>query len=197
MARCVVQKQISVCAEGAARETLEEAGARVGIVAPFAHFDIPKISQSYIFFRAKLRQPFTYAAVAPESTDVRLFDIKDIPWRKVRRCIGRSRHVRVAEHLCDNLKTLLGRTHSEHAMVHSDLVFLMVQLAFSAVTIALKLYVEDLERGDWRFHHGVVKKKEGSGPNEPGTFALKDYIGLQLDNERSPVTNSPEHERKA
>ena len=57
------------------------------IVAPFAHFDIPRISQSYIFFRAKLRQPFTFAAVAPESTDVRLFSLKDIPWRKVRTCL--------------------------------------------------------------------------------------------------------------
>ena len=64
------------------------------------------------------------------------------------------------------------------------------------MTIALKLYVEDLERGDWRFHHGVVKNKEGAGPNEPGTFALKGYIGLQLDKAHSPVTGSPEREEE-
>jgi len=32
-------------AAGAARETWEEAGARVEIEAPFVHFDIPGISQ--------------------------------------------------------------------------------------------------------------------------------------------------------
>ena len=32
-------------AEGAKRETWEEAGARVDLLAPFAHFDIPTIGQ--------------------------------------------------------------------------------------------------------------------------------------------------------
>ena len=32
-------------AEGAKRETWEEAGARVEVEAPFAHFDIPTIGQ--------------------------------------------------------------------------------------------------------------------------------------------------------
>ncbi|EIE26158.1 hypothetical protein COCSUDRAFT_40300 [Coccomyxa subellipsoidea C-169] len=37
-------------AAGAARETWEEASARVEIVAPYAHWDIPVIGQAYILF---------------------------------------------------------------------------------------------------------------------------------------------------
>lgn len=38
--------------EGATRETWEEANARVEVLAPYAHFDIPVIGQSYILFRS-------------------------------------------------------------------------------------------------------------------------------------------------
>ncbi len=41
-------------AEGAARETLEEAGAGIEVVRPFVHFDIPAIGQTYLLFHAKL-----------------------------------------------------------------------------------------------------------------------------------------------
>lgn len=96
--------------------------------------------------------------------------------------------------LYDKFESLRGLGPS--SCLQPTLPLRLPQLAFSAVTIALKLYVEDLERGDWRFHHGVVKKKEGAGPNEPGTFALKGYIGLQLDKAHSPVTGSPEREEE-
>ena len=43
-------------AEGAVRETWEEACARVRAVAPFAHFDVPAIGQSYVLFRAELAE---------------------------------------------------------------------------------------------------------------------------------------------
>src|SRR5262245_47246566 len=39
---------------GAIRETHEEAGARVRIVAPYAHFDVPHIGQAYVLYRAEL-----------------------------------------------------------------------------------------------------------------------------------------------
>jgi len=48
--------------QGAARETLEEAGARVQITAPYAHFDIPHIGQAYVFYLAKLITPEYNAA---------------------------------------------------------------------------------------------------------------------------------------
>ena len=38
-------------AEGAARETWEEANCQVEILAPYSHFDIPVIGQAYILFR--------------------------------------------------------------------------------------------------------------------------------------------------
>lgn len=39
-------------AEGAARETWEEANCQVEILAPYSHFDIPVIGQAYILFRS-------------------------------------------------------------------------------------------------------------------------------------------------
>lgn len=70
-------------AEGAARETWEEAGARVNVVAPYVHFDIPSISQAYILFRAELAPPYSFAAQAPESLDAALFEPSRIPWDEV------------------------------------------------------------------------------------------------------------------
>jgi ADP-ribose/FAD diphosphatase len=67
------------CAEGAARETMEEANAAVEIASPYAHLDIPVIGQAYIFFRGRLAAPYTYSA-GPESEDVRLFAPDDIPY---------------------------------------------------------------------------------------------------------------------
>jgi ADP-ribose/FAD diphosphatase len=64
--------------QGAVRETLEEASARVRVIAPYAHFDVPHIGQAYIFYRATLIDP-TYAA-GPESLAVELFAPERIPW---------------------------------------------------------------------------------------------------------------------
>lgn len=38
-------------AQGAARETLEEANAHVQALVPFSHLDIPVIGQAYLLFR--------------------------------------------------------------------------------------------------------------------------------------------------
>jgi ADP-ribose/FAD diphosphatase len=64
--------------QGAVRETLEEAGARVQVVAPYAHFDIPHIGQAYIFYRARMIAPEFSAGT--ESLEVKFVDLKDIPW---------------------------------------------------------------------------------------------------------------------
>ena len=63
---------------GAGRETLEEAGARVRVTAPLAHFDIPDIGQIYLLFRAELLAPGL--APGPESLEVRLFPRDALPW---------------------------------------------------------------------------------------------------------------------
>lgn len=65
-------------AEAAARETLEEASARVEIGAAFSMFSLPHISQVHLLFRAKLLD-LDYAA-GTESLEVALFREADIPW---------------------------------------------------------------------------------------------------------------------
>lgn len=64
--------------EGAARETLEEANARVEVGDLYTLFNLPHIDQVYLLFRGQLREP----AFGPsdESLEVALFDEADIPW---------------------------------------------------------------------------------------------------------------------
>jgi ADP-ribose/FAD diphosphatase len=64
--------------EGAARETWEEARARVRIVAPYVHFDVPHIGQAYLIYRAELTEPGFSAG--PESEAVELVRPAQIPW---------------------------------------------------------------------------------------------------------------------
>ncbi|KAJ9695541.1 hypothetical protein PVL29_010830 [Vitis rotundifolia] len=65
-------------AEGAIRETWEEAGADVEVQSPFAQLDIPLIGQTYIIFLGKLKKP--HFSPGPESLDCRLFALDDIPF---------------------------------------------------------------------------------------------------------------------
>ena len=68
-------------AQGAQRETLEEAEARIEIIAPYALFNICYVNQIYVMFRARLLDGKFKAG--KESTDVRLFLEEDIPWDQV------------------------------------------------------------------------------------------------------------------
>lgn len=68
--------------EGAVRETLEEANARVVVEAPYAHWDIPVIGQAYILFRAKLLAPFTFSP-GVETLETALFEPNDIPFEQI------------------------------------------------------------------------------------------------------------------
>ncbi|KAI3667481.1 hypothetical protein L6452_42542 [Arctium lappa] len=64
--------------EGAMRETWEEAGAKVQVLSPFAHLDIPLIGQTYIIFLAKMTTQ--HFSPGPESSECRLFALDDIPF---------------------------------------------------------------------------------------------------------------------
>src|SRR4051812_5296680 len=64
--------------EGAAREALEEANARVEIGELYTLYSLPHISQVYMMFLAKLRDPDVSAGV--ESLEVRLGDEGETPW---------------------------------------------------------------------------------------------------------------------
>lgn len=64
--------------DGARRETFEEAGAEVEIIAPHAHLDLPHIGQTYFWYRARLRAPLQPPGA--ESSEVRWFRYDALPW---------------------------------------------------------------------------------------------------------------------
>ena len=64
--------------EGAVRETLEEAGARIEIGPLFSMIDVPHVEQVHLFFRARLLD-LDFAA-GEESLEVRLFTEAEVPW---------------------------------------------------------------------------------------------------------------------
>jgi ADP-ribose pyrophosphatase YjhB (NUDIX family) len=67
--------------EGAARETLEEASARVEVASLYALFNLPHVNQIYVMFRARLLD-LQYGP-GPESLEVTLYDESDIPWEQL------------------------------------------------------------------------------------------------------------------
>jgi ADP-ribose pyrophosphatase YjhB (NUDIX family) len=64
--------------EGAIRETWEEAYANVSVEGIYTIFNLPHISQIYMFFRASLADLNFRPGI--ESLDVRLFTEQEIPW---------------------------------------------------------------------------------------------------------------------
>lgn len=68
-------------AEAAARETLEEAGARVEVQTLFTLLNVPHVHQVHLFYLARLLDINVQAG--EESLEVRLFDEADIPWNKI------------------------------------------------------------------------------------------------------------------
>lgn len=68
-------------AEGALRETLEEAGARVELAQPFSMISVPRVNQVHLFFRARLVDlEFRPGA---ETLEVALFEEAGVPWREI------------------------------------------------------------------------------------------------------------------
>ncbi|HMM54197.1 MAG TPA: NUDIX hydrolase [Candidatus Desulfobacillus sp.] len=76
-------------AQAAARETLEEACARIEIGEMFSFITVPHINQVHILYRARLLD--LDFAPGQESLEVRLFDEASIPWQEIAfRTIGLS-----------------------------------------------------------------------------------------------------------
>ncbi len=65
-------------ADGALRETFEEAGARVELGPLFSVFDIPHVDQVHLFYLARMKDLHFQAGI--ESLEVRLFKEEEIPW---------------------------------------------------------------------------------------------------------------------
>jgi ADP-ribose pyrophosphatase YjhB (NUDIX family) len=66
---------------GAAREALEEAGARIHIDQLLGVYSLEHISQVHLIFRATLADPHIEAG--EESLEVRLFAWEEIPWEEL------------------------------------------------------------------------------------------------------------------
>ncbi|HUL42030.1 MAG TPA: NUDIX hydrolase [Burkholderiales bacterium] len=67
--------------EGAIRETLEEAHARVEVSMLYALYNVPHVSQVYLLFRARLLD--LNFRPGSESLEVQLFDERQIPWNQI------------------------------------------------------------------------------------------------------------------
>jgi len=67
--------------QGAARETWEEACARVSNLDLYRIFDVPYINQVYMFYRCDLDNG--EYGVGPESLETGLYEEQDIPWDQI------------------------------------------------------------------------------------------------------------------
>lgn len=65
-------------AQGALRETKEEANANAEVIDLYTLFSLPHISQVYMFYRARLTDLDFYPGV--ESHETQLFQQDEIPW---------------------------------------------------------------------------------------------------------------------
>jgi ADP-ribose pyrophosphatase YjhB (NUDIX family) len=68
-------------AQGATRETLEEAGARVELTAPFSMISVPYVNQVHLFYRARLLD--LQFKAGEESLEVSLYDEAQVPWKDI------------------------------------------------------------------------------------------------------------------
>ncbi len=68
-------------AEGARREAMEEAGADIVLDGVLALYNVSRIGQVQVLYRASLATPGIEAGV--ESLEVRMFAWEDIPWDRI------------------------------------------------------------------------------------------------------------------
>ena len=68
-------------AEGAARETDEEAGAKFEMEGLFTVLSVPRVGQVHLFFRARLLSD--QFAPGHETIEARLFSEDEIPWEEI------------------------------------------------------------------------------------------------------------------
>jgi ADP-ribose pyrophosphatase YjhB (NUDIX family) len=85
--------------QGAAREALEEANARVAIEDLYTVYSLPHISQVYMMFRAQLLDPDVSPGI--ESLEVKLVTSDEIPWDQLAFTMVR----RTLEHYLEDRKS--------------------------------------------------------------------------------------------
>lgn len=64
--------------EGALRETVEEAGARVELLGLYTLLNVVRINQVHFYYRARLLD--TRFEPGPETIEARLFERSEVPW---------------------------------------------------------------------------------------------------------------------
>lgn len=67
--------------EGALRETIEEAGAKVEMLGLFTVLNVVRAGQVHLFYRARMLDDTL--APGPETIEARLFSEPDIPWQEI------------------------------------------------------------------------------------------------------------------
>jgi ADP-ribose pyrophosphatase YjhB (NUDIX family) len=68
-------------AEGAVRETIEEAGAHIELQGLYTVLNVVRVGQVHLFYRARLLD--TEFAPGPESIEARLFHEHEVPWDEI------------------------------------------------------------------------------------------------------------------
>jgi len=68
-------------AQGAVRETLEEAGARIALDAPFSLISVPRVNQVHLFYRARVLD--LEFKPGEESLEVALVEEAAVPWKDI------------------------------------------------------------------------------------------------------------------
>lgn len=68
-------------AQGAARETVEEAGAQIELGPLFSTLSVPRVGQVHVFYLARLQS--AVFDPGPESLQARLFTEAEIPWSEL------------------------------------------------------------------------------------------------------------------
>lgn len=123
--------------------------------------------------RAKLLPPYSFGP-SPESLETALVSPSELPFDEASRpalllpCLARDASLLPPPACLATADDALGAGAA-------------LQLAFSSVSLALRLYLEDLEAGgSFRVHHGVIEKQEGSSPNDPASYRLRDHMALTL-----------------
>ena len=68
-------------AQAALRETLEEAGARVELGAPFTLISVPRVNQVHLYYQARLAD--LQFKPGEETLEVALFEEGQVPWKDI------------------------------------------------------------------------------------------------------------------
>jgi ADP-ribose pyrophosphatase YjhB (NUDIX family) len=67
--------------QAALRETLEEAGAHIELLAPYSLISVPYVNQVHVFYRARLLD--LEFKPGEESLEVALYDEDKVPWKEI------------------------------------------------------------------------------------------------------------------